>query len=151
MPHGEQTLAIIKPDAYELHAVGNIISMIEEQGIQIRALTMLRLTADQAHAFYAVHTGKPFFEPLVAFMSSGPCLPMVLEGDNVVQEWRLLMGPTDPAKAPENTIRRRYGTNVRLNAVHGSDSAENAALEINFFFGEHGVAVQGSFRKESSI
>lgn len=146
----EQTLAIIKPDAFSNRVVGKIITMIEEQGLRIAAMAMRRLSAEQARRFYAVHDGKPFFGPLVDFMSSGPCLAMVLEGDNALQRWRMLMGPTDPSKAPDDTIRRRYGADVRFNAVHGSDSAKNARMEIGFFFADIDCDVAPSSRKESS-
>ena len=148
--HMEQTLAIIKPDAFNNRVVGKIIAMIEEQGLRIVAMAMRRLSAEQTRRFYAVHDGKPFFEPLVDFMSSGPCLTMVLEGDNALQRWRTLMGPTDPSKAPDETIRRRYGTDVRFNAVHGSDSAKNARTEIGFFFADINLDTAPSCRKESN-
>ena len=132
--HSEMTLAIIKPDAVRQHSVGNIISQIEEAPFSIRALKQIHLTHFEAEMFYHVHKGKSFYEALVDFMSSGPCVVMVLQGEEVINRWRTLIGPTDPTNAPEGTIRQMHGTTVRHNAVHGSDSPETAAHEISFFF-----------------
>ena len=108
--------------------------MINEAGFQIAAMKMIRLTKDQAESFYDVHKGKPFYEGLVEFMTSGPVVVMILKHDNAVESFRLLIGSTDPAKAAEGTIRHEFAVNVQMNAVHGSDSPENAAREANFFF-----------------
>ncbi len=130
----QQTLAIVKPNATAKSLVGQIIAMFEEGGLRVRALRMLRLSRSQAEAFYAVHRERPFFGSLVEFMCSGPVVPMVLEGDNAVARCREIMGATDPAKAAVGTIRKRFGESIQDNAVHGSDSPENGAIEIAFFF-----------------
>ena len=130
----ERTLAIIKPDAVAAGHVGGIVSMIESSGLRILGLQMRRLTLDQAKAFYAVHAQRPFFEGLVAFMTSGPVVVRVLEGDDAIAGWRTLMGPTDATKAGAGTVRGRFGKDVSRNAVHGSDALATAALEIPFFF-----------------
>jgi nucleoside-diphosphate kinase len=114
--------------------VGNILSVIEKSGLTIEAMRMFKLTRRQAGEFYAVHEGKPFYEPLLDFMSSGSCVALVLSGENAIVRWRELMGPTDPEKASDGTIRKLYGTTVRYNASHGSDAPETAAQEIAFFF-----------------
>ena len=129
-----QTLGIIKPDAVNAGKTGHIIQRIIDNGFRIRALKMLHLTLQQAEGFYEVHRGKPFFPSLTEFMSSGPCVVMVLEKNGAVKAWRDLMGATDPAKAEEGTLREEFGNSVGENAVHGSDSDENAAIEISFFF-----------------
>ena len=134
MAHSEKTLAIIKPDAVGSKVVGNIISLIEAGDMTVSAMKMVHLTSAEARAFYAVHTGKSFYEGLVTFMSSGPSLVMVLEGVNAIESWRTLMGPTDPQNAPVGSIRCQFGTDVRHNATHGSDSVESAVTEIAFFF-----------------
>lgn len=130
----EQTLAIIKPDAVEANAKGEIIKRIEQNGFKIKALKMLRLTGESSEAFYDVHRGKPFYDALNSFMTSGPVVVMVLERDNAIKEWRNLMGATDFRQAAEGTIRRDFGSAMEKNAVHGSDSPETAASEIAFFF-----------------
>ncbi len=130
----ERTLAIIKPDAVSKGYVGRIVSRIEEEGFVIRAMKMLRLSKQEAEAFYYVHREKPFFEELTRFMSSGPVVVMVLEGEGAIKRWREVMGATDPAKAAEGTLRRLYGSNITMNAVHGSDAPETADFEIKFFF-----------------
>jgi nucleoside-diphosphate kinase len=130
----ERTLAIIKPDAVERGLVGEIIRRIEAERFRIRALKMVRLTKAQAEGFYAVHRGKPFFESLTTFMSSGPCVVLLLEGEAAISRWREVMGATDPARAAEGTIRRHFGTTIERNAVHGSDGPETAAFEIAYFF-----------------
>lgn len=132
----ELTLAIIKPDAVEAGNTGKIIDAIEAKGFDIIRLEKLMLEPEDAQEFYAVHKDRPFFGELVEFMSSGPIVVMALEKENAVQEWRDLMGTTDPAKAAEGTIRKRFGSNVGENATHGSDSAENAEIELAFFFPE---------------
>ncbi len=130
----EQTLAIIKPDAVARRLTGRILAAIEESGLQIAALKMIRLSRSQAEGFYAVHRGRPFFDSLTAFMSSGPAVALVLEGDRAIARWRELMGATDPAKAAEGSLRRRFATDIEKNAVHGSDAPETAAFEISYLF-----------------
>ncbi|MBW2260364.1 MAG: nucleoside-diphosphate kinase [Deltaproteobacteria bacterium] len=132
----QRTLSIIKPDAYGAGRIGAIIALLEKGGLRVRAARTLRLTAEQARAFYAVHSERPFFESLVAFMTSGPVMVTVLEGEDAIQRNRQIMGATDPAKAEEGTIRAQYGTNVQNNAVHGSDATDTALGEIAFFFCE---------------
>ena len=130
----ETTLSIIKPDAVMAGHAGEILSMIEQSGFRILALRMLRLTREQAEGFYAVHRERPFFAGLTEFMSSAPCVVMVLEKEGAVKAWRDLMGATDPAKADDGTLRKEFGASVGENATHGSDSDENAAIEIAYFF-----------------
>jgi nucleoside-diphosphate kinase len=128
------TLTIIKPDAVAAGNAGNIIALLEREGFQVRGAKLLRLSAAQAQAFYEVHAQRPFYASLVEFMTSGPCLPMALERDNAVPHLRQVMGATDPAKADAGTVRKLYATSIERNAIHGSDSAENAANEVAFFF-----------------
>lgn len=132
--NGEQTLSIIKPDAVANHHIGDIISRFEKNNLKVAALKMDKLSKQQAGDFYAVHKDRPFYNELVEFMSSGPVVIMVLEGDNAVAKNRELMGATDPKKADVNTIRKDFAESMSKNAVHGSDSLENAKTEINFFF-----------------
>jgi nucleoside-diphosphate kinase len=129
-----KTLAIIKPDAVENGHTGEIISMIIKAGFKIKAMKMTRLTESSAKGFYEIHKERPFFGELVKYMTSGPCVPMALERENAVEEYRKLIGATDPAKADEGTVRKLFAKNIQANAVHGSDSDENAALEIAHFF-----------------
>jgi nucleoside-diphosphate kinase len=129
-----QTLAILKPDSVAAGHTGAILTHLEAEGFTVRALKKVRLTADQARAFYEVHRERPFYGGLVAFMTSGPVIPMVLEREDAVPYLREVMGATDVAKAAPGTIRALYGTSIERNAIHGSDSPENAALEIAFFF-----------------
>jgi nucleoside-diphosphate kinase len=131
---GTKTLAIIKPDAVENGYAGEIISMIIKAGFKIKAMKMTKLTEASAKGFYEIHKERPFFGELVEFMTSGPCIPMALERENAVDEYRKLIGATDPAKADEGTVRKLFAKNIQANAVHGSDSDENAALEIAHFF-----------------
>lgn len=131
-----RTFAIIKPDAVGAGKTGAIIQKMLDGGFQIRALKMLHMTLKEAQGFYAVHRERPFFSGLTEFMSSGPCVVLVLEKDGAVKAWRDLMGATDPAKADEGTIRKEFGSSVGENATHGSDSDENAAIEIAYFFGQ---------------
>jgi nucleoside-diphosphate kinase len=131
---GNLTFAIIKPDAVGAGYTGRIVDRIIGGGFRIRSLKMLHLTRGQAEGFYDVHRGKPFFPGLTEFMSSRPCVVMVLEKEGAVGSWRDLMGATDPAKADEGTIRKEFGSSVGENATHGSDSDENAAIEIAYFF-----------------
>jgi len=128
------TFGIIKPDALRAGNTGHIIQRIIEDGFKIRALKMLHMTLQQAEGFYAVHRERPFFPGLTEFMSSAPCVVMVLEKEGAVKAWRDLMGATDPAKADDGTLRKEFGASVGENAVHGSDSDENAAIEIAYFF-----------------
>jgi nucleoside-diphosphate kinase len=130
----EHTLAIIKPDAVAAGKIGEILARFEAAGFTIRALRMLHLSRAEAERFYAVHSERPFFGSLTEFMSSGPCVPVCLEGENAVPKLRELMGATDPAKADEGTIRKAYASSIERNAVHGSDSPENAKIELAFFF-----------------
>jgi nucleoside-diphosphate kinase len=130
----ERTLAIIKPDAVAAGAAGKILARIEQAGFKILALKMIRMSFDDAAGFYAVHRERPFFKSLCTFMTQGPCIPMVLEGDNAIQRWRDLMGATDPAKAAAGTIRKDFAASIEANAVHGSDAAATAAFEIPYFF-----------------
>lgn len=131
-----QTFAIIKPDAVRVGKTGSIIQRMIDGGFQIRALKMLHMTLNEAEGFYAVHRERPFFAGLTEFMSSGPCVVLVLQKDGAVKAWRDLMGATDPAKADEGTIRKEFGASVGENATHGSDSDENAAIEISYFFSQ---------------
>jgi len=133
---GNQTLAIIKPDAVANGDLGAITAHIEREGYRIRAARLIKLTRAQAEAFYEVHRGRPFYEELVTFMSSGPCFPMALERDGAVAAFRTTIGATDPAEAAAGTIRKLYAESKGRNAVHGSDSDENAAREIAFFWSE---------------
>lgn len=129
-----RTLAIIKPDAVRRGLVGQIITKITEAGFKIKALKMVRLTVDSAGGFYEVHKGRPFYNSLVEFMTSGPCVPIALEKENAVADFRKLIGATDPAQADEGTIRKMFAESKSENVVHGSDSDENAAIEISHFF-----------------
>jgi len=133
----ERTLSIIKPDAVSRGVMGKIINRFESEGIRIVAAKMVKLTKEEAKAFYAVHKDKPFYDSLTDFMSSGPIMVMVLEGENVILRNRSIMGATNPKQAEPGTIRFEFGTDVEKNAVHGSDSPETAAKEIAFFFSEH--------------
>jgi nucleoside-diphosphate kinase len=130
----ERTLAIIKPDAVARKATGQIVARIEAAGFTILAAKLVRLSRDDARGFYAVHRERPFYDSLCAFMTQGPCLPMVLEADEAIQRWRDLMGATDPAKAAPGTIRKDFATSIEANSVHGSDSPATAAIEIPYFF-----------------
>jgi len=130
------TLGIVKPDGVRRKLVGKILTKIEEAGLILRGLKVLKLTKVDAEKFYAVHEGKPFYKPLVEFMTSGPIVVMVIGGHASIERWRDVMGATDPAKARYNTIRRDYGTSIEKNVVHGSDSPETARMEVAFFFRE---------------
>ena len=129
-----KTLAIIKPDAVQKGYTGEIISMIIKAGFKIKAMKMTQLSKSSAEGFYEVHKERPFFNDLVAYMTSGPCVPIALERDNAVEEYRKLIGATDPKKAAEGTVRKLYAVDIQMNAVHGSDSDENAEKEISHFF-----------------
>jgi len=130
----EQTLAIIKPDAVSRGLIGKILARVEEQGFRVRALRMVQLSNQTAQAFYQVHAGRPFYESLTTYMSSGPVVPILLERENAIQSLRDLMGATNPQQAAPGTIRRDYGENIERNAIHGSDAAATASVEIAFFF-----------------
>src|SRR5436190_11848787 len=130
------TLAIIKPDAVAAHNSGNILALLEEKGFLIRGARMVQLTTTQAEAFYAVHRERPFFRPLVTFMTSGPCLPLALERDNAVAYLREVIGATDPAQAAPGTVRKRFAVSKERNAIHASDSPDTARQEVKFFFPE---------------
>lgn len=131
---GNQTLAIIKPDAIRKNLIGQIVTKITEAGFKIKGIKMVKLTKESASSFYSVHKGKSFFNDLIDFMSSGPCLPIALEKENAVEEFRKLIGATDPSQADEGTIRKLFADSKQENAIHGSDSDENAITEISFFF-----------------
>jgi len=130
------TFSIIKPNAVRTGKTGPILAMINEGGFRISALKMVQLTTQQAESFYSIHKGKPFYDDLVEFMTSGPVIVMILRHENAVEEYRKLMGSTDPDKAETGTIRKTFGVSVKMNAVHGSDSDENAVREAGFFFSE---------------
>jgi nucleoside-diphosphate kinase len=130
----ERTLAIIKPDAVKRGLTGDIIKRIEGAGLKIRGMRLMHLSRAQAERFYDVHRARPFFGSLCEYMTSGPVVVMMLEGDKAIARWRELMGATDPAKANPGTIRKDFGQNIEQNAVHGSDAPETAAYETGFFF-----------------
>ncbi len=132
----QRTFSIIKPDATRRNLTGKINAVIEENGLRIVAQRRVRLTTEQAKAFYEVHAGKPFYDELVAFMTSEPVVVQVLEGENAVAHYREVMGATNPEKAEEGTIRKMFAVSMGENSVHGSDSDENAAREISFFFSQ---------------
>lgn len=131
---GNFTFSIIKPNAVRTGKTGPILSMINEAGFEITAMKMVKLTNEQAEAFYAVHKGKPFYDGLIEFMTSGPVIVMIIRHNNAVEMFRKLMGSTDPSKAEPGTIRKIYAVSVQMNAVHGSDSELNAEREAGFFF-----------------
>lgn len=141
---GTTTFAMLKPDAVSGGKSGAILAHIEKQGFRIRAMRMVQLTRVEAEAFYAVHQGRPFYGELVEFMSSGPVVALLLESADAVAAWRTAIGATDPAEAAEGTIRRLFAESKGKNAVHGSDSDENAAREIAFFFPERELALLGA-------
>jgi nucleoside-diphosphate kinase len=132
----ERTFSIIKPNAVKKNLIGKIDAMIEEAGLKIVAMKKIHMSKKQAEGFYHVHAARPFFNDLTMFMSSGPCVVQVLEGENAIARYRELMGATDPAKAAEGTIRKLYGENVEANSTHGSDAPETAAFEIAYFFSQ---------------
>jgi nucleoside-diphosphate kinase len=133
---GKHTLAIIKPDAFGAGKAGKIIAHLESQGFSVLAARVMRLTPAQAEEFYAVHRGRPFYRSLVSFMTSGPCMPLVLEKTNAVAAYREAIGATDPAEAKAGTVRKLFAESKERNAVHGSDSDENAEREARFFFSD---------------
>jgi nucleoside-diphosphate kinase len=130
----ERTLAIIKPDAVERRLAGKIIQRIEDNGFQIRAMRLVRMSSRDAQGFYAVHRERSFFNSLTQFMSSGAAIVMVLEAPDAIRKWRTLMGATDPAKADPGTLRKEFAQSIERNATHGSDAADTAAFEIGYFF-----------------
>ncbi len=130
----ERTLAILKPDCVEKKIIGEVIARIQKAGFTILAMKMTKLTKENAAGFYEVHRGKPFFEGLLSYMSSGRCVPIALEKENAVADFRALIGATDPAQAAPSTIRRDFADNKERNIIHGSDSVENAKIEIGYFF-----------------
>ena len=131
----ERTLTIIKPDAVAKNSTGQIIARFEQNGLKVLAARLMHLTPAQAGGFYIVHKERPFYSSLCAFMTQGPCMPIVLEGENAIARLRDLMGATDPAKAAPGTIRKDFASSIEANAVHGSDSPQSAAFEIPYFFG----------------
>ena len=130
----ERTFAIIKPDAVKKKVAGQILARIEDSGLEIVAMKKMQLTDQGARGFYAVHKERPFFNDLVAFMTSGPVVALVLEGEGAIKKWRDLMGPTNSNESPAGTLRGDFGTDVEQNATHGSDAPETARLEISYFF-----------------
>lgn len=130
----ERTLSIIKPDGVSRNLIGEVIKRIEDRRLSVSAIKMIHMSKDQAKGFYAVHEGKPFYESVTDFMSSAPCVVMVLEGDNAIKNYRDLMGATNFEEAEEGTIRREFATDIEKNVVHGSDSTETANFEIGYFF-----------------
>jgi len=132
----ERTLSIIKPDGISKNLIGEVIKRIEGHDLRIIAMKMIFMSKEQAKGFYAVHDGKPFYESVTDFMSSGPCVVMVLEGEDAIRRYRSLMGATDYRDAKEGTIRKEFATDIEKNVVHGSDSVKTANFEINYFFSE---------------
>lgn len=130
----QRTFAVIKPDAFAAGHQGKIIAAIQESGLRVVALKTLHLSEAQAKGFYHVHAERPFFNDLVKFMTEGPIVAMVLEGDDAIKRWRDLMGPTNAAEAPKTSLRGQFGTNIERNATHGSDAPDTAAFEIGYFF-----------------
>ncbi len=135
----ERTLAILKPDCVRKNLVGEVVRRIQGAGFTIRALRMVRLSRAEAEGFYRVHRGQPFFAELTEFMSSGPCVPIVIEKENAVSDFRLLIGATDPSEADAGTIRSDFAESKGQNIVHGSDSVENGLIESNYFFAEQEI------------
>ncbi len=132
----ERTLSIIKPDGVQKNIIGEVLSRFEKGGLKVVAIRMLKLNRPQAEEFYAIHRGKPFYEPLVRYMTSGPVVVSVLEGEEAIRRNRDIMGATDPKKAAPGTIRRNFAESIDANVVHGSDGPETAKMEIKFFFPE---------------
>jgi nucleoside-diphosphate kinase len=136
----QRTFTIVKPDAFEKGVTGEIIAMIQQKGFRILGMKMLHITKHQAEGFYAVHASRPFYEALTDFMSSGPIVVMALEKENAIADLRELMGATDSAKAAEGTVRKKYGTDIERNAIHGSDADDTARFELSYFFSGHELA-----------
>jgi len=130
----QRTLAIVKPDAVAKNATGDILATIEKHGFRVIGMKMLHISKDEAKGFYAVHAGKPFFESLTTFMSSGQIVVVALEKEDAIKAWRDLMGPTNPANAAEGTIRKKWGSSIETNATHGSDAEDTARFELSYFF-----------------
>ncbi len=130
----EKTLSIIKPDGVSRKLIGEVVKRLEETDLSIKAMKMIKMSKNQARGFYKVHEGKPFYKSLTDFMSSGPCVVMILDGDNAIQRYRTLMGATNYEEAEEGTIRRDFATDIEKNVVHGSDAPDTAAFEIGYFF-----------------
>jgi nucleoside-diphosphate kinase len=130
----QRTFAMIKPDAVVRGCAGEILAMVEKAGFRVVAMRKLQMTVPQAEAFYAVHRERPFFGGLIKFMTEGPAIVMVIEKENAIDEWRKLMGATNPANAEDGTIRKKYATDIERNCVHGSDAPNTAAVEVPFFF-----------------
>ncbi|MGM0507066.1 MAG: nucleoside-diphosphate kinase [Bacteroidota bacterium] len=135
----ERTLTILKPDCVRKGLIGEVTKQIQEAGFRIVAMKLTRLTPDTAGGFYAVHRERPFYDELVEFMSSGPCVPMILEKENAVEDFRALIGATNPSEAEKGTIRAQFADSVGENIIHGSDSAENGKIESAYFFSESEV------------
>ena len=140
----ERTLAILKPDSVRKNVYGDVFKRIVEAGFEVKAIKMTRLTMETAGGFYAVHRDKPFYDDLRKFMSSGPCIPMVLEKENAVEDFRKFIGATNPEEAEEGTIRKDYADNIEQNIVHGSDSVENGKKESAYFFSEMEIVANNS-------
>jgi len=140
----ERTLTILKPDCVRKNLVGEVIKQIQEAGFKILAMKMTRLTEATAGGFYAVHKERPFYNELCEFMSSGPCVPMILEKENAIEDFRTLIGATNPAEAEKGTIREQFADSVGENIIHGSDSIENGKIEAAYFFSESEVIANGS-------
>jgi nucleoside-diphosphate kinase len=132
----EKTLSIIKPDGVDKNLIGEVIKRLEEAELKVVAMKMIKMNQEQAKGFYKVHEGKPFYESVTGFMSSGPCVVMVLEGENAIEKYRKIMGATNYKEASAGTIRRDFAQDIEKNVVHGSDSEETANFEINYFFNE---------------
>jgi nucleoside-diphosphate kinase len=140
----ERTLAILKPDCVRKELVGEVLRRIQDAGFQLRALKMIQMSKAEAEGFYAVHEDKPFFDELTDFMSGGPCVPVVLEKDNAIADFRALIGATDPDDADEGTIRSDFAGSIQENIVHGSDSPENGRKETAYFFPEHEIVANSA-------
>lgn len=140
----ERTLTILKPDCVRKNLIGEVTRRIQEAGFKVCAMKLVKLSKEEAEGFYAVHKGRPFFEELTTFMSSGACVPMVLEKENAIADFRTLIGATNPADAAEGTIRKAFADSVGENIVHGSDSVENGKIEANYFFAEHTIVANAS-------
>lgn len=139
----DRTLAILKPDCVQKNLIGEVLRRIQEAGFSVRALKMVRLSRAEAEGFYAVHRDRPFFDSLTTFMSSGPCVPIVLEKENAIADFRALLGATDPSEADEGTIRKDFADNKGENICHGSDSVENGRIEASYFFPELEIVANG--------
>ena len=138
----QKTLAIIKPDGVSRSLIGDVVQRIEQNQLQIAAMKMVWMTRRQAEGFYAVHRGKPFFRSLTDFMSSGPCVVMVLQGEDAIARWRNLMGATNYKEAQEGTIRREFATDIEKNVVHGSDATDTAVFEVTYFFNRFEIVAE---------